>query len=121
MGIGLPQVDFNVGREDVDVVNRGFQYQPFVRKLSGRDVSTAVFINPANAGISGLIYSCVAVDRLRNFANKLAPFPLGKDFVLIHNPYAASPIKPGWLKRGRELMVEINIKRRWIEHSKGGE
>jgi len=121
LGIGLPQFDFNINRDKVEVVNRGFQYQPFVRKLSGSEVSTAAFIDPANAGISGLIYSCVAVDRLRSFADRFDPFPLGKDFVLIHNPYAASATPVGWLKRGRELMVGISLKGRWIEHSNEGE
>lgn len=116
-GIGLPQVRFRSSDKGVEAISRGFQHQPFIKKLSGSKVSTSIFTDPDNAGISGLIYSCVAINCLRNWNLQSDPIPLGGDFLLIHNPYATNPIAQGWLKRGREFLAEINLKGRWIVHS----
>lgn len=82
--IGWPQLrlDPNTGQ----VVGRSHQYSPAVRKQSGEDVSTDLFVTPAYRRISALLY-CPS-DPLNRPAHP------GADLIMVLNPYATAPITP---------------------------
>ena len=75
-----------------------YEYRDAIRKKSGSDVPTDIFLNPQYSGISAVLYSSVyAVNR---------PATFGADFVLVHNPCAKNPIKLGVFRFGAEYWVE---------------
>ncbi|MBG1261071.1 hypothetical protein [Nostoc commune] len=87
--------------EEYKVVDRYYQYQDQVSKVSGSSVSTDVFLNNQYDGISAVLYSCVdALNRPQEF---------GDDFVLLHNPLAKNKLERGFIKLGREYWVENSI------------
>jgi hypothetical protein len=57
-----------------------------------------VFLDESSADVSALLGSCS--DELNR------PDVPGADFVLIHNPMAATPLPRGWLPVGHEYWVE---------------
>ncbi|PYK11263.1 MAG: hypothetical protein DME65_07760 [Verrucomicrobia bacterium] len=83
--IGFEQIHIDVTTHQV--VGRSHQYSPSIRKQSGEEVSTDLFVTPAYRRISALLYS--PSDALNRPA-----FP-GVDLVLVLNPHAAAPITPG--------------------------
>lgn len=87
--------------EEYEVVDRYYQYQDQVRKVSGFSVSTDIFLNNQYDGISAVLYSCVDV------LNR--PQEFGDDFVLLHNPLAKNKLERGLIKLGREYWVEKSI------------
>jgi len=104
--IGDFSVTLDTSSEKTRVVRSGYLYRPSLTKRSGGEVSTAIFLNPDNSGISGLLYSRVHLNALRNFTGKFSPSPFGIDFHLIHNPMASNPVPYGWLKIGLEYSWE---------------
>lgn len=89
--------------EESEVLDRYYQYQDQVSKVSGSSVSTDIFLNHQYDGISAVLYSCVGVDSLNS------PQELGDDFVLLHNPLAKNKLERGLIKLGREYWVENSI------------
>ncbi|MBW4451354.1 MAG: hypothetical protein KME55_01055 [Nostoc indistinguendum CM1-VF10] len=87
--------------EEYKVVDRYYQYQDQVSKVSGSSVSTDIFLNNQYDGISAVLYSCVDV------LNR--PQEFGDDFVLLHNPLAKNKLERGFIKLGREYWVEKSI------------
>lgn len=89
----IVRVAFPIGHEQIhidvsthQVVGRSHQYSPTVRKQSGGEVSTELFLSPAYSRISALLYS--ASDPFNR------PKEPGADLILVLNPYAAAPIQP---------------------------
>ncbi|MGF1933684.1 MAG: hypothetical protein RM347_004710 [Nostoc sp. ChiQUE02] len=89
--------------EKHELLDRSYEYQDQVSKVSGSSVSTDIFLNNQYDGISAVLYSCVGVDSLNS------PQELGDDFVLLHNPLAKNKLERGLIKLGREYWVENPI------------
>jgi hypothetical protein len=84
-GIGWEQL--HLDRATGQVVGSSHQYSPAVRKQSGSEVSTEMFLTPAYSRISALLYS--PTDPLNR------PTHPGADLILVLNPHATAPITPG--------------------------
>lgn len=89
----IVRVAFPIGHEQIhidvsthQVVGRSHQYSRTVRKQSGSEVSTEMFVTDAYRRISALLYS--ASDALNR------PTLPGADLILVVNPYAKAPIVP---------------------------
>lgn len=65
-------------------------------------VPTTLFANDNHAEISAIVYSDARVSR--HAAERGGKW--GDDFVLIHNPFARSPLPRGFFPRGREFTAE---------------
>ncbi|NVJ27774.1 hypothetical protein HUW62_41845 [Myxococcus sp. AM011] len=65
-------------------------------------VPTTLFADDEHAGISAIVYSDAKVSR--HAAERGGKW--GDDFVLIHNPFARSPLPRGFFPRGREFTAE---------------
>jgi len=101
----IVRVAFGIGWEQLHldpatggVVGSSHQYSPAVRKQSGSEVSTEMFLTPAYRRISALLYS--ASDALNR-----PPHP-GADLILVLNPHATAPITPGWFRFMHEYHAE---------------
>jgi len=101
----IVRVAFPIGFEQLhidpatrQVVGRSHQYSPGVRKQSGEEVSTDLFVTPAYRRISALLYS--PSDALNR------PTHPGVDLILVLNPHAAAPITPGWFHFLHEYHAE---------------
>jgi hypothetical protein len=79
------------------VVDTKYQLRVKIKKASGADVRTDLFLNPEYASLSGIFYSCASVRKVPN--------KMGEDFVLIHNPLATNRLSYRFLKIGREYMA----------------
>lgn len=75
-------------------------YRPAIVKQNRASVSTRIFLDSDYSGISGVLFSNVAVvDR---------PSIVGSDFVFVHNPLARNPVPLHWLPVGWEYWVAGN-------------
>jgi hypothetical protein len=90
----IVRVAFPIGHEQIhidvsthQVVGRSHQYAPTIRKQSGGEVSTELFLNSAYNRISALLYS--GSDAFNR------PHQPGADLILVLNPHATAPIAPG--------------------------
>ncbi len=81
----------HVDRATGAAVDRSFVYQAQITKRSGSDVSTDLFLDPAYASISGVLYSR---------AHELNYGTASQDFVFCQNPLATAPLRHGWLPVG---------------------
>ena len=103
----IVRVAFPIGFKELQldatgrVVGRSHQYSPTVRKQSGSEVSTEMFVTPAYSRISALLYS--PTDPFRR------PTHPGADLTLVLNPHAAAPITPGWFHFMREYHAEGDV------------
>ncbi|HEY3489830.1 MAG TPA: hypothetical protein VGK27_06890 [Candidatus Deferrimicrobiaceae bacterium] len=93
---GHPAVSFDV--RTGKIVDRYFEKREAISKLAGAQIPTTAFLNPAYAGISAIIHSAV------DAAN--SPVIHGEDFVVLHNPLAAQPIREGAFSRWRQYKYE---------------
>jgi len=101
----IVRVAFPIGHEQIhidvsthQVVGRSHQYSPTIRKQSGSEVSTELFVTPAYRRISALLYS--GADALNR------PQHPGADLILVLNPHAAASITPGWFHFMHEYYAE---------------
>jgi len=94
--IGWPQLHLDPATGQV--VGRSHQYSPAIRKRSGEEVSTDLFVTPAYRRISALLYS--PTDALNR------PTHPGADLILVLNPHATAPITPGWFHFMQEYRAE---------------
>jgi type I restriction enzyme S subunit len=78
------------------VIDTKYQLRFKIRRASGADVRTDLFLNPEYASLSGVLYSYASVRKVPN--------KMGEDFVLIHNPLATNRLPYGFLKVGREYI-----------------
>lgn len=72
-------------RKTGEVVDSGYQYRDHLRKENSAPVSTTAFASARAAFCSAVIHS--SVDCTHHYA------PLGNDFNVLHNPYAALPLR----------------------------
>lgn len=89
---------FNINIETKRVIDRGYFYQPFIKKVNESEVSKTLFQDEKYSGISGIIFSVVDIFNM--------PEIMGKEFIFIHNPLAKNPLPRGWLRSGREYWAE---------------
>jgi hypothetical protein len=98
--LGRPSV--TVDAETGAVLGQGYQTRRHIQKRSGVRISTDVFLDPAYAGLTGLLFSG---------AKPLYVDLSAEGFLShLHNPSAPRPsaLAPGWIRRGREYWVEGN-------------
>jgi len=77
-----------------------FTYRKELKKKSGATIPTTFFERQESRGISAVVYSTAEAFNCRGV--------LGSDLMLIHNPLAASPLRRGLLKIGRECWCDRN-------------
>ena len=85
-------------KESGKFIDSGFYNRQEVIKNSGSSVSTNIFIDPNNTGISGILYSQTAIK-----------FPLSQmeeDFLFIHNLLANNPLNLGWIDLKEEYWID---------------
>lgn len=109
LGIGHQQVTLD--RATAEVVDVGWSTRPIIRKRRGTSataseqgsaddlIRTTLFATPEHAGISAALYSTAHVGTHPGIKG----LRWGEDFVLVHNPFAASPLPRGLLPHGREF------------------
>lgn len=90
--VGLRKI--TISNETKKIVDLGFQVRTAIKRSSGAEISTDLFLNQSYQNLSGIIFSRASVGRLVE--------PLGADFIFIHNPLAKNPVPTGFFKRGRE-------------------
>jgi hypothetical protein len=78
----------------LEVVDQKHQYRPQIMRTAGAPVSTTLFVEQENSGISAILSSNAYAWMTRR--------PLGVDFLLAYNPNAASPIPRGLVRAARE-------------------
>jgi hypothetical protein len=91
----LPIGDMQLTIEPItkSVIDQRHKYKPAIKKQSGSEVKTDLFLNPEYSGVSGIIYSWV------NYANS---DPNKDHWFFIHNPLANNQIPTGFLRIGYE-------------------
>ena len=95
---GWQEVTINTSSHEV--VKRGHQYRAYLRKTSGYEVDTDIFIKSEYSNITAIIFSNV------DFAN-LTP-TMGDDFIIIHNPLASIKLPDNFPEVGREYKAELS-------------
>lgn len=86
---GIGEAYLALSWEDGSTEN-GFMRRPEVQKNRGTTVDARLFCAKRSRAISGLLYTAT------NIFN--APRVAGRDLVLVHNPYAAVPLRRGMLR-----------------------
>jgi len=92
--IGNEYIQFD--RKTMKPIGSGFHYKEAVTKANGTDIPIDIFLNPEFSGISAVIYSN------SDCCNR--PDAAGLDYVVVHNPMAKNPIKPGTFPIGTEYI-----------------
>lgn len=76
----------------------GFEPRYSIKKATGVEIPTDLFLDQKYSKLSGILYSGVGVRKIYN--------RMGEDFVFIHNPLAGeNAIAPGFLKVGVEYIA----------------
>ena len=70
------------------------EHRDAIANAKGASIGTDVFLDPAFAHISALIYS------YQDWVN--IPKQPGAELVVVHNPLATNPLPDGWLPVGKE-------------------
>ncbi len=107
--VGWPTVLMDM--ETGAIQRSGYTHQPEVAKINEARVSTDAFLSGDCPGVSAVLYS--SVDHL------IQPASAGSDFVLVHNPNAAAPLRRGFIARGREYWTDGNELRSVDHHNAG--
>jgi len=92
------QVTFN--KETLQTISEGYRTRPEILKASGAPVPTNTFLNMANSGLSGALYSGAALWHM--------PSEPGSEMIYVHNSVASSRLPSGWLCSAREYYWEGN-------------
>lgn len=92
----IAELDAN---ETMKIVGNRFQFRPEIKKASGADVSTSIFLSPDYENLSAVLFSSVDV------VNR--PGRMGQDFILVHNPLAKNPLPNGFFKLGKEYTIQV--------------
>jgi hypothetical protein len=103
----------HIRKSDLKAVGTDYQYRPTIQKSSRRDVDTDIFLNPAYAFISAVLFSTTSIDN--------PPAKVGEELVLVHNPLATAPLPDGWLGLGVEYKARINEDEVVIEPTRIGD
>jgi hypothetical protein len=83
------------------IVGETWSHLPAERKRSGKEVPTTLFEEDRSSLISAVIYSGSNV-----FNHPGPPYRAGDEFVIVHNPKAANPIKADHLPYMQEWWAE---------------
>ena len=103
--IGNPQIYFD--RRTLEVTGSGHSFRPSIRKANQSAVDTDGFLGVELRGVSGILYS---------HAHAAFPSrPLGRDFVLVHNPKAVCPLPTGMMPCAREYHARLTDEHLEIE------
>lgn len=70
----------------------GHQYRNQVMKSRGQSIPTDLFLDPAYAWLSAVLWSCVDPWNV--------PPTIGADFIVVHNPLALHPLPHGFINVG---------------------
>jgi hypothetical protein len=87
-----------IDRGTGEPVDSGYQHRPQLLRTKGASVDVAPFLHEGLAHVAGALISSA------DAAN--CPAPLGLDFMLLPNPYAAPPYTERQLPVGREWRLE---------------
>lgn len=102
--VGNDVVVFALGAKFYDY--RMYEYRPTLGKVREDGVEKQIdmrgFLKGENNGISGVLFSKVGINWLRNYYSE----KLAANFIFIHNPNAKNPLAKGWLKAGHEYWFE---------------
>lgn len=82
-----------------NVVNQGHQYRTHIRKESGNQVDTSIFLDPEYKHISAVIFSTIDI------ANPTTV--MGSDFILVRNPLALKQLPDDFPKTGWEYRAQV--------------
>lgn len=91
----------------------GWSMRPELTKKSGNPVKLLFFQDPANEGISAVIYS---IDHVIGAPRD--PKEMGEHFIVVHNPYARNPLPSSAIPFGEEYRVDGDFVRRTRERAK---
>jgi len=95
---GWPEVTIDTTSHKI--VKRGYQYRTYLRKESGSQVDTNIFVKPEYKHISAVIFSNVDVANPTRF--------MGEDFIIVRNPLALRPLPDDFPKLGREYWATLS-------------
>jgi len=82
------------------IVKRSYQYREYLRKESGSQVETNIFVKPEYEHISAVMFSNVDVANRTPVA--------GDDFIIVRNPLALKQLPDGFPKLGREYWATLS-------------
>lgn len=82
------------------IVKRGYQYRTYLRKESGSQVDTNIFVKPEYEHISAVMFSNVDVANRTPVA--------GDDFIIVCNPLTLKPLPDDFPKLGREYWAKLS-------------
>jgi hypothetical protein len=85
-----------IDRETREVTGTRHQFRGAVKKASGSEVSTQLFLEDCYRCISAVLYSR---------ANAYCGPPMCADFVVVHNPHASAPLPLEAIPSGREYVA----------------
>lgn len=88
-----------IDRQTGSVKGSGFIFRPSIKKISGSDIPTDLFLREEFAQISAIIFSC------SDCCNRPTK---GNDWVVVHNPLAINPICAGLFPCFNEYQVTEN-------------
>jgi hypothetical protein len=99
--LGAPYVAFDAATGAA--TREGFSHRPSIEKQSDAQVSTAVFIDPDNSLVSGMLYSSL----LPYYLGAVTP-PYAKLCRLVHSGVAANPVKGVLDVEGEAMAIQNN-------------
>lgn len=101
--LGIGEVSLHIDLNSSNVTRAEAKERVVVEKTGAKDnINIGYFYNTENSHISAVIYSWA------NFANPFEFEHLGRDFHLIHNPYAKNKLPLGIFSCGREYVVQTD-------------
>jgi hypothetical protein len=106
LGVGYLVLDVN--KSTGAHAGYSLEHRDGVQKAKGARVKTDIFLDPAYAHVSALIYSA------SDWVN--TPYEPGNEFIVIHNENATAKLPHGWLPVGDEYWREQSALR-CVRHS----
>lgn len=88
----------HINATSLEITGESFAHEPHLVKLSGALVSKGIFLDNSHSGISAVLYCWV--DPCNRSDQR------GRDFIVVHNPFAANPIPRGSLPCGVEAWLD---------------
>jgi hypothetical protein len=96
LGIGAEVLHIDVASKEI--VGRSLSEQSAIRKVSGNEVGQSMFLD----GSCPIVSACIQSEAHWGFF----PHRIGSDFVTVHNPSAATPLRRRFVARGTEYWVD---------------
>jgi hypothetical protein len=104
--LGVGNLVLELDRRTLARTGHSVEYQDEITNPKGASIRTDVFLDPAYAHISAVLYSTADWVNL--------PKEPGTELILIHNHQATTPLPRGWLPVGDEYWWEDNaIRSEW--------